>query len=94
MPVKVRELASRYPGIGEPPLECANPNIRAAVRDTDDERICFVFNRGTGVETAEIHTKDERGCYLISPDTCLLYTSYCSLVELVPVAQSDRATAF
>ena len=69
MPARVREIASRYPGIGEPPLECANPNIRAAVRDTDDERICFIFNRGTSVETAEIRTKDERGCYLISPDT-------------------------
>lgn len=69
MPARVREIASRYPGIGIPPLKCANPNIRAAVRDTDDERICFIFNRGIGVETAEICTKDERGCYLISPDT-------------------------
>ncbi len=69
MPARVREITSRYPGIGEPPLDCANPNIRAAVRDTDDERICFIFNRGIGVETAEICTKDERGCYLISPDT-------------------------
>ena len=69
MPARVREIASRYPGIGEPPLECANPCIRAVVRDTDDERICFIYNRGTSVETAEIRTKDERGCYLAAPDT-------------------------
>ena len=69
MPQEARAVASRYPGVGIPPLECANPNICAAVRDTDDERICFIFNRGIGVETAEICTKDERGCYLISPDT-------------------------
>ena len=69
MPQEARAVASRYPGVGIPPLECANPCIRAVVRDTDDERICFIFNRGTSVETAEICTKDERDCYMIAPDT-------------------------
>lgn len=69
MPQEARAVASRYPGVGIPPLECANPCIRAVVRDADDERICFIYNRGTSVETAEIRTRDERGCYLAAPDT-------------------------